>query len=134
MINILHLGGLIVLMFLLRRNMSDCVTSFRCLAERVFSRYDRFGSSIFARLVGFLSSLLTDSLYGATEMEKCVREAYGSDTLLFGNLGPVSRISGTKIAVTTIAVSNSRLCILSNYNGRGNRKGNSPDTSADARY
>jgi hypothetical protein len=114
-----------VLMFLLRRDVSECITAFNRLARKVFSRHHRFGSSMFARILGFLSSLLTDSLYGAAEMEECVREAYGADTLLFGNLGSVSQVSGTKIAVTTMAVSNSRLCILSNYNGKRPRKGNS---------
>jgi hypothetical protein len=80
-------------------------------------------SNRFARLLAFVSSLLTDSLYGATEMEECVKEAYGPDTPLFGSLGSVSRVSGTKIAVTTMAVSNSQLCILSNYNSRQTRKG-----------
>jgi hypothetical protein len=116
---------MIVLMFLLRRDVSDCINAFKRLARRVFARHDRFGSSLFAKLLRFLSSLLTDSLYGATEMEECVKEAYGSNTLLFGSLVPFSRVSGTKIAVTTMAVSNSRLCILSNYNGRGTREGKS---------
>jgi hypothetical protein len=112
-----------VLMFLLRREVSDCITAFKGLAGKAFSCQNPFGSSIFARLLGFVSSLLTDSLYGATKMEECVKEAYGPDTLLFGSLGSVSRVSGIKVAVTTMAVSNSRLCILSNYNGRQTRKG-----------
>jgi hypothetical protein len=112
-----------VLMFLLRREVSDCITAFKRLAGKAFSRHNQFSSCIFTRLLGFVSSLLTDSLYGATEMEECVKEAYGPDTLLFGSLGSVSRVSGMKVAVTTMAVSNSRLCILSNYNGRQTRKG-----------
>jgi hypothetical protein len=113
-------------MFLLRRDISDCIIAFKRLAGKVFSRYNKFGSSMFARLLGLLSSVATDSLYGDKEMEECVKEAYGPNTLLFGSLGSVSRISGTKIAVTTMDVSNARLCILSNYNGRQDRKGKCP--------
>ena len=71
----------------------------------------------------FLYSLLTDSFYGAANMEACVKEAFGSDTALFSSTTSNTGISGPKVAVTTMAVSNSRLCILSNYNGVGVRKG-----------
>jgi hypothetical protein len=67
-------------MFLLRRDISDCITAFKRLARKVFSRYNKFGSSMFVRLLGLLSSVATDSLYGDKEMEECVKEAYGADT------------------------------------------------------
>ncbi|KAJ5025159.1 patatin domain-containing protein [Bipolaris maydis] len=55
-------------------------------------------------------------------MEACVKEAFGSNTALFSsnilNIG----ILGLKVVVTIMAVSNLRLCILSNYNGAGVRK------------
>tara|TARA_R110002003_G_scaffold572_2_gene20516 strand:- start:2925 stop:3194 length:270 start_codon:yes stop_codon:yes gene_type:complete len=63
-------------------------------------------------------------------MEVCVREAYGSHNLLFGSFGNGIGVSGIKIAVTTMAVSNSRLCILSNYNGKGHRQGNMSEHSS----
>lgn len=68
-------------------------------------------------------SFLTDSLYGAVEMEKCLKEAYGAESFLFGNSTTDSNISGTKIAVTSMSVADSRLCILSNYNGAESRTG-----------
>ena len=111
-------------MFLLRRNMDECIAVFKQLAKRVFLPRQSFGIAPFAKIYGFLSSLLTDSLYGAAEMEACVKEAFGSDTL-FGSIEPDVGISGPKVAVTTMAVSNSRLCILSNYNGAGVRQGES---------
>jgi hypothetical protein len=117
-------------MFLARRNIGECIAVFKHLARRVFSLRNQYGSSIFARILAFLSSLLTDSQYGATEMEECVKEAYGPDALLFGSSGSGSGISGTKIAVTTMGVSNSQLCILSNYNGRESRKGKWLHTSS----
>jgi hypothetical protein len=120
-----NLGGLIVLLFLLRRNLQDCITTFKKLANQVFSRRDRFGGSFLGKIYGFLSSLVTDSLYGASVMEACVKEAYTSHALLFGNMGSLSGLSGTKFAVTTMDVSNSRLCILSSYNGAGIRRGKS---------
>jgi hypothetical protein len=116
-------------MFLLRRTVDECITAFKHLAERVFSHHNHFGGSFCAKFLGFLSSLLTDSLYGAREMEECVKEAYGTDSLLFGCLGTTPGVSGTKIAVTTMAVSNSRLCILSNYNGGGSRNGDYNDAN-----
>jgi hypothetical protein len=105
-------------MFLLRRNIDKCIAIFKQLAERVFLPRQLFGNSLFAKICSFLSSLLTDSLYGAAEMEACVKEAFGSDAALFGSIASVG-ILGPKVAVTTMAVSNSRLCILSNYNGAG---------------
>ena len=78
---------------------------------------------MFAKIYGFLSSLLIDSLYGAAEMEACVKEAFGSDTALFGFKESNAGMSGPKVAVTTMTVSNERLCILSNYNGTGSRRG-----------
>jgi hypothetical protein len=55
-------------------------------------------------------------------MEACVKEAFRSDAL-FSSIESDVGISGSKVAVTTIAVSNSSLCILSNYNGAGVRQG-----------
>ncbi|CAN9183590.1 unnamed protein product [Alternaria alternata] len=77
-------GGLIALMFLLRRNLDECIAVFKQLAQRVFRPRQPFGSSPLAKVYGFLSSLLTDSLYGAAEMEACVKEAFGSNATLFG--------------------------------------------------
>jgi hypothetical protein len=110
-------------MFLLRQNIDECIAIFKQLAERVFLPRQSFGNSLFAKIYGFSSSLLTDSLYGAAEMEACVKEAFGSDAALFGSIASDVGISGPKVAVTTMAVSNSRLCILSNYNGAGIRQG-----------
>ncbi|KAF2818094.1 hypothetical protein CC86DRAFT_399402 [Ophiobolus disseminans] len=126
--------GLIVLMFSLRRNIHECIEVFKHLAQRIFSRHNRFGDSVFAKLFGFLSSLLTDSLYGADEMEACVKEAFGLDARLFGSSSSNSPVSGLKIAVTIMTVSNSRLCILSNYNGGGVRQGNSSTSILLPRY
>jgi hypothetical protein len=58
-------------------------------------------------------------------MEACVKEAFRADTALFGSTVPDVGISGPKVAVTTIAVSNLRLCILSNYNRARDRHGKS---------
>ncbi|KAI1510411.1 Patatin phospholipase [Pyrenophora tritici-repentis] len=124
--------GLIVLMFLLRQNIDECIGTFKQLAERVFLPRQPFGNSLLAKICGFLSSLLTDSLYGAAEMEACVKEAFGADTALFGSTVPDVGISGPKVAVTTMAVSNSRLCILSNYNGAGDRHGYKHYRASDA--
>ncbi|CAN9279721.1 unnamed protein product [Alternaria alternata] len=77
-------GGLIALMFLLRRNLDECIAIFKQLTQRVFHPRRPFGSSPLAKVYGFLSSLLTDSLYGAAEMEACVKEAFGPDATLFG--------------------------------------------------
>ena len=83
-------------------------------------------------MYGFLSSLLTDSLYGAAEIEACVKEAFGPDATLFGFTESGARMLGAKVAVTTMTVSSARLCILSNYNGAGVRQGENTDpTSGD---
>jgi hypothetical protein len=125
-------GGLIALMFLLRRNLDECIAVFKQLAQRVFRPRQPFGSSPLAKVYGFLSSLLTDSLYGAAEMEACVKEAFGSNATLFGFTESGARMSGAKVAVTTMTVSSARLCILSNYNGAGVRQGENTDpTSGD---
>ena len=119
-------------MFLLRRNLDECIAVFKQLAQRVFRPRQPFGSSPLAKVYGFLSSLLTDSLYGAAEMEACVKEAFGPDATLFGFTESGARMSGAKVAVTTMTVSSARLCILSNYNGAGVRQGENTDpTSGD---
>ncbi|KAF1967660.1 FabD/lysophospholipase-like protein [Bimuria novae-zelandiae CBS 107.79] len=117
--------GLIVLMFLLRRSIRDCTKIFNKLARRVFVRPNWFRSPFFAKLFEVFSTLLADSLYGAREMEACVKTAYGAGKLMFGNPGSSVGVSGLKIAVTAMAVSDSRLCIFSNYNGIGLRRGKS---------
>ena len=109
-------------MFLLRRSIRDCVAMFNKLARRVFSSRSSLRGSFLARVHSFVLSLVTDSLYGAREMEACVKEAYGADNLLFGSAGSGLGVSGAKIAVTTMTVSDSRLCILSNYNGGRKRR------------
>ncbi|KAJ6284205.1 hypothetical protein J3E71DRAFT_360380 [Bipolaris maydis] len=111
--------GLIVLMFLLRRNMAECIATFKKLSKRVFSPSQSFGNSILAKFYSFMTALLMDSMYGASEMEACVKEVFGSDTTFFSFLESEEHISGPKVAVTTMTVSSSRLYILSNYNGVG---------------
>jgi hypothetical protein len=108
-------------MFLLRRSIQECVATFNKLANRVFYSRARLQGSPLARIQNFLLSLMTDSLYGAGEMEACVKEAYGAENVLFGSSASRLGDSGAKIGVTTMTVSDSRLCILSNYNGAGNR-------------
>ena len=112
-------------MFLLRRSIEECIVIFKQLAEHVFLPRRSFGNALLSKVCGFLSSLLTDSLYGAARIEACVKKAFGSNAVLFGSIQPNVGISGLKVAVTTIAVSNSRLCILSNYNRAGDRQGES---------
>ncbi|KAI1676214.1 hypothetical protein KJE20_14192, partial [Pyrenophora tritici-repentis] len=116
-------GGLIVLMFLLRRSLDECIDIFKQLSKRVFVPRPLPGNFLFANMYRFLYSLLTDSFYGAVKMEACVKEAFGSNTTLFSSNTSNTGISGLKVAVTTMAVSNPKLCILSNYNGAGVRKG-----------
>jgi hypothetical protein len=110
-------------MFLLRHSIDRCIAAFKHLADRAFFRPQYFKGFWINTLIWLFRSFLTDSLYGAVLMERCVKEAYGSESLLFGSLGTASTISGTKIAVTTMSVAQSRLCILSNYNGARRRTG-----------
>lgn len=114
-----------MLMFLLRQNMAACIATFRKLSKRVFLPRQPFGNGILAKLYSLMTALLTDSTYGAGEMEACAKEVFGSDTLFFGFLESDAHISGLKVAVTAMTVSSSRLCILSNYNGVGVRQGKS---------
>jgi hypothetical protein len=111
-------------MFLLRRSIDECIAVFKQLAKRVFLPRQSFGIALFAKISSFLSSLLTDSLYRAAKMEVCLKEAFRLDAL-FSSIESNVGISRPKVAVTTMAVSNSSLCILSNYNGAGVRQGES---------
>lgn len=115
------LGGLIVLMMFLRRTILECLSLFETFSNQVF--FPRGQRNILSRLFAIVSSLVTDSRYGPTEIERCSREAYGSDTTLFNGLGHPSGRSATKFAVTAMSVSTSKLCILSTYNGKQNRHG-----------
>jgi hypothetical protein len=118
-------------MFLLRRNLDECVAIFKQLAKRVFRPRQPFGSSPLARMYGLLSSLLTDSLYRAAKIEACVKEAFRLDTTLFSFAKPSAGMLGAKVAVTTITVSSAKLCILSNYNRAGVRQGEDLDLSCE---
>ena len=90
-------------MFLLRQSLDECIDIFRQLSERVFAPHSILGNSLFANMYGFLYSLFTDSFYGAAEMEACVKEAFGSNTTLFGFNTSNTGISGPKVAVTRVA-------------------------------
>jgi hypothetical protein len=114
-------GGLIVLMMFLRRPLVECISLFEKLAQRIF--WIRTCKPLFAKTYFFLKSLLTDSLYGANEIEDCVKEAYGAQTVLFNGLGNTSGELRARYAVTSMSVSTSRLCILSTYNGSKKRNG-----------
>ncbi|OCK97025.1 uncharacterized protein K441DRAFT_549444, partial [Cenococcum geophilum 1.58] len=72
---------------------------------------------LFARVLYFFASLLRDSCYGNLEIKACVKNAYGVNSCIFGaiELG----ITGIKVAITAITVSDLKLCILSNYNSVG---------------
>ncbi|XTI90765.1 hypothetical protein V2W45_1180541, partial [Cenococcum geophilum] len=76
--------------------------------------------SLFARVLYFFASLLRDSCYGNLEIKACVRNAYGVNGRIFGaiELG----VTGIKVAVIAITVSDLKLYILSNYNGAGARR------------
>jgi hypothetical protein len=109
-------------MFSLRKTIEECIETFNELAKKVFARHSALSSSVLSRFRGLLSSLLTDSLYGATEMEASVQRAYGEHTRLFGAPEGSLITSGSKYAVTTMSVSESKLCLLTNYNGMGTRR------------
>ena len=104
----------------LRYTIAECMALFETLAKRVFAM--NCPTSMMAKLCSFLASLVTDSLYGAGEMEACVKNVYGTSTLFFSGLGHASGRSGTKFGVTSMSVSSSKLCILSTYNGITERR------------
>lgn len=112
-------------MFLARQSLNKCIDTFHILAQRVFSARRLFGNSFLGKAYSALLCLLTDSFYGSSEMEACVTEAFGPSARLFDGQSHLG-LSGGKFAVTTMQVSNSRLCILSNYNGVGKRLGRNP--------
>ncbi|KAF2802657.1 FabD/lysophospholipase-like protein, partial [Mytilinidion resinicola] len=112
-------GGLIVLMLsLAQRSIDKSASMFSTLAKRIFPVRGKCRGSLCARIIAFLRSWLTDSRYGSVEIKACVKEAFGAEHKMFNR----PRVSGTKVAVTTTTVDDSRLCILSNYNGVGTRR------------
>ena len=50
-------------------------------------------------------------------MKACVKNAYGVNSRIFGTIE--LGVTGIKVTIIAITVSNSKLCILSNYNGAG---------------
>ena len=114
-------GGLAILMWCrVFRSVRDCIKIFDRLGKRVFASRNNHRRSLFARILHFFASLLRDSRYGNLEMKACVRNAYGVNGRMFGAIE--SGVAGIKVAVTAITVSDSKLCILSNYNGAGARR------------
>lgn len=114
-------GGLIALMILLGRSLMTSISLFDEMVQRVFWQDCR--KSRFCRMFSCLRSLFTDSIYGAKAIETCVKEAFGTDVALFGKRVSSQKVSSLKCAVTTMTVFDSKLCLLTNYNGPSQREG-----------
>src|SRR5690349_1042825 len=102
-------------MILLGRSLTASISIFDAMVQRVFGLSGR--DSRLCTLFSYLRSLFTDSIYGAATIEGCVKETYGSNVALFGKRDPSQKVSSLKCAVTTMTVFDSKLCLLTNYNG-----------------
>jgi hypothetical protein len=72
----------------------------------------------------FLVSWFVDSRHDGSLLEKTLQENFGVSRRLFDV--SLACPSGVKIGVTATTISDSTLCIFSNYNGNGKRRGKSP--------
>lgn len=108
-------GGLISLQLAHKsKSVADCIVEFDTLARRVFYRDSRSPRSILGWLRDWFRAWLRDGFYELTPLEACLSETYGNEQRLFSP--PSNGVAGTKVAVTATAISNARLCILTNYN------------------
>jgi|SRR5690242_11967886 len=107
-------------MLMLGRSVSNCINTFDNMVQRVFQN-KRNNHWIVKAVLG-LRSFLTDSTYGAANIEACVKEAYGTGNI-FGERLNSQQLSSLKCAVTTMTVADSKLCLLTNYNGPMHRDG-----------
>jgi hypothetical protein len=116
-------GGLIVLLlFLGRRSVKHCISTFDKLAKRIFVPRNHSRRSFCTRIHELFTSWLADSRYDPTVLEASLEEVYGTNCRMFdvAESGP----SGTKVAVTATTISDATLCIFSNYNGAATRRKN----------
>jgi hypothetical protein len=85
------------------------------LARQIFSAQRWRGQSLSARTRRLTWWRLSDSRRDNSVLEACLKETFGTYRHLFD----VLPTSGSKIGVMTISVSDTKLCVFSNYNGEG---------------
>ncbi|KAI9888422.1 MAG: hypothetical protein M1814_000484 [Vezdaea aestivalis] len=113
-------GALIVLgLFSKCWSVKACASLFDRLARRIFPRPANFCRSISSRIGKILASFLADGHYDAPTLEIALKETFGRRRLF--DISDNGR-SGTKISVTATTVSDTTLCLFSNYNGIGRRR------------
>jgi hypothetical protein len=103
------IGGVVLFgLFLKGSSLEECEGHFVRFAEKTFSKPRNQ-----------LMSVLTDSRYGAGDINEALKEAFGVDCTLLDWSGKNSLIR--KIAVTATTTDTSTPCIFANYSGEGHR-------------
>ena len=104
----------ILLLFLGKCSLQECLCTFDRLAGRIFPRPQASNFSLCREVLETLTALFTSGRYDVTVLEACLKEVYGEDQKLFG-------IGDTKAAVTCLSDANGKLYLLTNYNGDSQR-------------
>lgn len=101
-------------MFLYRWSTQKSSQTFEEFAQRLFTRKVARGQKLLPKLQGYLNCWIADGKYDSNAIELCFKEIFGADKALFGS--GASRLSGTKVAITTTSTSDSTGFLLTNYN------------------
>ncbi len=112
----MRLGGLIVLILFLRRlPVSECVETFNNLAQQLFPQ-SSIRRSHLSRLRHLLKSWYRDGCHEVHTLEACLKKELGPTNRLFGH---VQSLIATKVGVTAATIDKGFPILMTNYNGLG---------------
>lgn len=116
------IGGLIALnVFLHNKDIQCSLDQFRGMAKRIFPKTPASNQNLTSRMRRLFNTLISDGYYDASTFKECLKEAFGSERRMFDS---PQQISGSKVAVTALNISDGSVFLFSNYNGIGHRKSN----------
>ncbi|PYH75612.1 FabD/lysophospholipase-like protein [Aspergillus uvarum CBS 121591] len=90
----------------------DAQLKFKALARQIF-RARRQWHTFFGQWWEFVTTWLADSRHDSRVLEDTLRDAFGSNQMLFDTAAPMS--SGTRVALTASREADGALCLLGNY-------------------
>jgi Patatin-like phospholipase len=118
------IGGLILLdIFSLRTELSDCQRRFEYLASEIFPSRVKSGFSICSIVREIFSRWFLDRRHDPFILESILKQTFGTQRRLFDVCHPES--AGIKLGITATTAADARLCLFTNYNGQRERRSDS---------
>ena len=118
----MQVGGLIVLgLFLRQWSVDQCKQNFDTLTRQIFEAQDKGSFEPFRHLRRILKCWLSDGYYDAKPFEDTLKLVFGPSSKMFD----FHDSNNTKVAVTATTISDALPYVISNYNGKVERPGDS---------